>query len=57
MGFRRSVPQAELRARLTPEQQRQHATTYQGARGGHFPPTQAQRKNEETEITVERTDR
>ena len=46
MGFRRSVPQAELRARLTPEQQRQHATTYQGARGGHFPPTQAQRKNE-----------
>lgn len=37
MAFRRSVPQAELRAKLAPEQQAQHATTYQASRGGHFP--------------------
>ena len=37
MTFRRSVPQAELRAKLTPEQQAKHATTFQGSRGGHFP--------------------
>jgi hypothetical protein len=40
MAFRRSVPQEELRAKLTPEQQAQHATTYQASRGGHFPPAQ-----------------
>lgn len=57
MAFRKSISQAELRAKLTPEEQAKHATTFQGNRGGHFPPTQAQRMNEETEITIERTDR
>jgi hypothetical protein len=57
MAFRRSVPQAELRAKMTEEQQRHHATSYQGNRGGHFPLTQAQRMNEETEYTVERADK
>jgi hypothetical protein len=37
MAFRRSVPQDELRAKLTPEEQAKHATTFQGSRGGHFP--------------------
>jgi hypothetical protein len=57
MAFRRSVPQAELAAKLTSEEQAKHATTFQGNRGGHFPLTQAQRMNEQTEITVERADK
>lgn len=57
MAFRRSIPQAELREKMTEEQLRQNATSYQGTRGGHFPLTQAQRMNEETEITVERADK
>ncbi|MFE9776360.1 hypothetical protein ACFYOV_32835 [Streptomyces sp. NPDC005931] len=40
MAFRRSVPQADLRAKLTAEQREQHATTYQSSRGGHFPKPQ-----------------
>jgi hypothetical protein len=34
-----------------------HETTYQASRGGYFPPTQAQRTQEEVVVTVERTDR
>lgn len=37
MAFRKSIPQAELRAKLTPEQRAQSETTYQASRGGHFP--------------------
>ncbi|WP_164992343.1 hypothetical protein [Streptomyces sp. L2] len=37
MAFRRSIPQQELRAKMTPQQQLQHETTYQASRGGHFP--------------------
>lgn len=37
MAFRRSVPQEDLAKTMTPEQQAQHATTYQASRGGHFP--------------------
>lgn len=37
MAFRKSIPQAELRAKLTPQQQEEQATTYQASRGGHFP--------------------
>lgn len=57
MAFRRSVPQAELRAKMTPEQLETNATTYQPSRGGHFAPTQAQRENERVQITVERADK
>ncbi|GAB2731720.1 hypothetical protein [Streptomyces bullii] len=39
MAFRRSVPQAELRAKLTPEQQARHGTDYQASRGGWLKPT------------------
>lgn len=34
--FRRSVPQADLRGKLTPEEQAQHGTDYQASRGGWF---------------------
>ncbi|WP_442803461.1 hypothetical protein OG411_19255 [Streptomyces pseudogriseolus] len=44
MAFRKSIPQAELRAKMTPEQREQNATTYQPSRGGHFPPNQAQQQ-------------
>ncbi|MFH9013981.1 hypothetical protein ACH4C6_21700 [Streptomyces sp. NPDC017943] len=37
MAFRRSVPQSELRAKLSVEQQAKHATTFQASRGGHYP--------------------
>ena len=47
MAFRRSVPQAELRAKMTPEQLEQNATTYQASRGGHFPPNQAQQASQQ----------
>ncbi|MFJ8345060.1 hypothetical protein ACIQ9J_01525 [Streptomyces sp. NPDC094153] len=40
MAFRRSLPQAELRAKLTEQQQARHATTYQPSRGGHLPQEQ-----------------
>lgn len=36
MAFRRSIPQAELRAKLTPEQRAKNETTYQASRGGWF---------------------
>ncbi|MCI4143042.1 hypothetical protein [Streptomyces sp. MMS20-AI2-20] len=49
MAFRRSVPQAELRAKMTPEQLETNATTYQPSRGGHFPPNQAQQQRATTE--------
>jgi hypothetical protein len=38
MAFRKSISQAELRAKMTPEQLEKNATTYQASRGGHFPP-------------------
>ncbi len=37
MAFRRSIPQAELREKLSDEEQARHATTYQSSRGGWFP--------------------
>lgn len=40
MPFRRSIPQADLRQTMTPEQLAQHATTYQASRGGHYPQAQ-----------------
>ncbi|MFI9824440.1 hypothetical protein ACIHFC_28910 [Streptomyces sp. NPDC052013] len=40
MAFRRSIPQAELAAKLTPEQRAQHETTYLASRGGHYPTQQ-----------------
>ncbi|GGV68891.1 hypothetical protein GCM10010294_25090 [Streptomyces griseoloalbus] len=54
MAFRRSIPQAELRAAMTEEQLQKDATHYQEKRGGYFPPTQAQRMNEETEAQRKR---
>lgn len=36
--FRRSVPQADLRGKLTPEEQAQHGTDYQASRGGWLRP-------------------
>ncbi|MEU3161986.1 hypothetical protein ACPCAJ_21115 [Streptomyces griseoincarnatus] len=47
MAFRKSISQAELRAKMTPEQLEQNATTYQASRGGHFPPNQAQQANQQ----------
>ncbi|GGR71054.1 MULTISPECIES: hypothetical protein [Streptomyces] len=35
MAFRRSIPQAELRAKLTPEE-RANGPVYQASRGGWF---------------------
>jgi len=40
MGFRKSIPQAELRAKLTQEQLKKHGTNFQASRGGHFPETE-----------------
>jgi hypothetical protein len=37
MGFRRSISQAELRAKMTAEQLEKHGTTFQASRGGHYP--------------------
>ncbi|MBQ0974547.1 hypothetical protein KBZ00_25965 [Streptomyces sp. RK31] len=54
MAFRRSVPQAELRAKMTQEQLEQNATTYQASRGGHFPPNQAQQANQQQEAKPKR---
>jgi len=49
MAFRKSISQAELRAKMTPEQLEKNATTYQASRGGHFPPNQAQQENAQTQ--------
>ncbi|AQW55276.1 hypothetical protein ACIQPP_05500 [Streptomyces violaceusniger] len=38
-GLRRSIPMAELREKMKPEEQERHATEYQGSRGGWYPPT------------------
>lgn len=40
MAFRRSIPQAELRAGQPAQQRGQHETVYQASRGGHFPEPQ-----------------
>lgn len=40
MAFRRTVPQEELRSKLTAEERARHETTYQASRGGHFPKPQ-----------------
>lgn len=37
MAFRKSVPQSELRAKLTEADKQRHGTTYQASRGGHYP--------------------
>lgn len=38
-ALRRSIPMDELREKMSPEQLEQHATEYQGSRGGWYPPT------------------
>ncbi|MFE9935868.1 hypothetical protein [Streptomyces hirsutus] len=50
LGFKRPIPADDPRLEG-------HETTFQGSRGGYFPPTQAQRENERVEITVERADK
>lgn len=36
MAFRKSIPQDELRSKLSDEDREKHATTYQSSRGGWF---------------------
>ncbi|KAF0649193.1 MULTISPECIES: hypothetical protein [Streptomyces] len=38
MALRKTIPQDELRDRLTPEQRQQHATDYHSSRGGWIRP-------------------
>jgi len=39
MALRRSIPQDELRTKLTPEQRERQRTDYQPSRGGWIPTT------------------
>lgn len=38
MAFRRSIPQSELRSKMSAEDREKHATEYQGSRGGWVEP-------------------